>query len=323
MSLPITNSQPSCTECHSINAAPKKMQELYGDVGNFKGGLGDTIAMISFKIPIKSILLYHTKEFVVSGLSLLVVFLICIFCIYKIHKKNATLKMQTQLLLINQSRLALMGEMIGNISHQWRQPLSQISSTLINLELYNERGKLSKERLEGGIRDAGEQVKFMSDTIEDFKNFFNPNMPKREFSAGEAIEQARKILNASLKKHVIDISVRIEENFTLYGNVNELIQVIINIINNAKEAFLDVPLKRREIKIHSFLKQGERVITIENNASRIDEAQLDKIFEPHFTTKQQGSGLGLYMSKMIIEKNGGSISAANSDEGAIFTISFR
>ena len=323
LSLPITNSQPSCTECPSINAAPKKMQELYGDVGNFKGDLGDTIAMISFKIPIKSILLYHTKEFVVSGLSLLVVFLICIFCIYKIHKKNATLKMQTQLLLINQSRLALMGEMIGNISHQWRQPLSQISSTLINLELYNERGKLSKERLEGGIRDAGEQVKFMSDTIEDFKNFFNPNMPKKEFSAGEAIEQARKILNASLKKHVIDISVRIEENFTLYGNVNELIQVLINIINNAKEAFLDVPLKRREIKIRSFLKQGERVITIENNASRIDEAQLDKIFEPHFTTKQQGSGLGLYMSKMIIEKNGGSISAANSDEGAIFTISFR
>ena len=323
LSLPITNSQPSCTECHSTNAAPKKMQELYGDVGNFKGGLGDTIAMISFKIPIKSILLYHTKEFVVSGLSVLAVFLICIFCIYKIHKKNETLKMQTQLLMINQSRLALMGEMIGNISHQWRQPLSQISSTLINLELYNERGKLSKERLEGGIRDAGEQVKFMSDTIEDFKNFFNPNMPKREFSAGEAIEQARKILNASLKKHVIDISVRIEENFTLYGNVNELIQVIINIINNAKEAFLDVPLKRREIKIRSFLKQGERVITIENNASRIDEAQLDKIFEPHFTTKQQGSGLGLYMSKMIIEKNGGSISAANSDEGAIFTIAFR
>lgn len=323
LSLPITNSQPSCTECHSISAAPKKMQELYGDVGNFKGGLGDTIAMISFKIPIKSILLYHTKEFVVSGLSLLAVFLICIFCIYKIHKKNETLKMQTQLLLINQSRLALMGEMIGNISHQWRQPLSQISSTLINLELYNERGKLSKERLEDGIRDAGEQVKFMSDTIEDFKNFFNPNMPKREFSAGEAIEQARKILNASLKKHVIDISVRVEENFTLYGNVNELIQVLINIINNAKEAFLDVPLKRREIKIRSFLKQGERVITIENNASRIDEAQLDKIFEPHFTTKQQGSGLGLYMSKMIIEKNGGSISAANSDEGAIFTISFR
>lgn len=323
LSLPITNSQSSCTECHSINAAPKKMQELYGDVGNFKGGLGDTIAMISFRIPIKSILLYHTKEFVVSGLSLLMVFLICIFCIYKIHKKNATLKMQTQLLLINQSRLALMGEMIGNISHQWRQPLSQISSTLINLELYNERGKLSKERLEGGIKDAGEQVKFMSDTIEDFKNFFNPNMPKKEFSAGEAIEQARKILNASLKKHVIDISVRIEENFTLYGNVNELIQVLINIINNAKEAFLDVPLKRREIKIRSFLKQGERVITIENNASRIDEARLDKIFEPHFTTKQQGSGLGLYMSKMIIEKNGGSISAANSDDGAIFTIAFR
>ena len=99
--------------------------------------------------------------------------------------------------------------------------------------------------------------------------------------------------------------------------------MLINIINNAKEAFLDVPLKRREIKIRSFLKQGERVITIENNASRIDEAQLDKIFEPHFTTKQQGSGLGLYMSKMIIEKNGGSISAANSDDGAIFTISFR
>jgi len=116
--------------------------------------------------------------------------------------------------MINQSRLASMGEMIGNISHQWRQPLAQISSTLVNLELYSERGKLSQQRLKEAIEEANEQVKFMSGTIEDFKNFFNPNMPKSEFEVKQAIEQACKILNATLKKHVIDVKVEIKTGRT-------------------------------------------------------------------------------------------------------------
>ena len=321
--LPIKNSQPSCIECHNINSAPKKMLEQYGNLSDFRGKVGDTIAMISFKIPIKSILLYHKQEFIVSGIAITAIFAAFLFFVYKIHKSNEKTKFQTELLMINQSRLASMGEMIGNISHQWRQPLAQISSALVNLELYSERGKLSPEKLKDAIEEAGEQVKFMSGTIEDFKNFFNPNMPKSEFTACQAIDQAYKILNASLKKHVIDIKVEIKENFVLYGNINELIQILINIINNAKEAFLGAPKENRRILITAFKQGGEQAITLENNAGNIDEALIAKIFEPHFTTKKSGSGLGLYMSKIIAEKNNATIKAKNINQGVIFTISFK
>ena len=299
------------------------MLEQYGNLSDFRGKVGDTIAMVSFKIPVRSILLYHKQEFIVSGIAITAIFAAFLFFVYKIHKSNEKTKFQTELLMINQSRLASMGEMIGNISHQWRQPLAQISSALVNLELYSERGKLSPEKLKEAIEEAGEQVKFMSGTIEDFKNFFNPNMPKSEFTACQAIDQAYKILNASLKKHVIDIKVEIKENFVLYGNINELIQILINIINNAKEAFLGAPKENRRILITAFKQGGEQAITLENNAGNIDEALIAKIFEPHFTTKKSGSGLGLYMSKIIAEKNNATIKAKNINQGVIFTISFK
>ena len=326
--LPIKNSHPSCVECHNINSAPKKMLEQYGNLNNFEGKVGDTIAMVSFKIPVKSILLYHKQEFIVSGVAITAIFAAFLFFVYKIHKGNEKTKLQNELLMINQSRLASMGEMIGNISHQWRQPLAQISSTLVNLELYSERGKLSEQRLKEAIEEANEQVKFMSDTIEDFKNFFNPNMPKSEFEVKQAIEQACKILNATLKKHVIDVKVEIKENFTLYGNINELIQILINIINNAKEAFLNLPQERAQanrwqILITALLQNGERAIMLENNAGNIDKAAINKIFKPHFTTKKSGSGLGLYMSKVIAEKNNARIYAQNINNGVVFTIKFK
>ena len=304
------------------------MLEQYGNLNNFEGKVGDTIAMVSFKTPVKSILLYHKQEFIVSGVAITAIFAAFLFFVYKIHKGNEKTKLQNELLMINQSRLASMGEMIGNISHQWRQPLAQISSTLVNLELYSERGKLSEQRLKEAIEEANEQVKFMSDTIEDFKNFFNPNMPKSEFEVKQAIEQACKILNATLKKHVIDVKVEIKDTFTLYGNINELIQILINIINNAKEAFLNLPQERAQanrwqILITALLQNGERTITLENNAGNIDKGVINKIFKPHFTTKKSGSGLGLYMSKIIAEKNNARIYAQNINNGVAFTIKFK
>ena len=323
--LPIKNSDDSCVKCHNINSAPKKMKERYGNLSDFRGKVGDTIAMVSFKIPVKNILLYHKQEFIVSGAAIFAVFAAFGVFVYRIHKGNEKAKRQNELLMINQSRLASMGEMIGNISHQWRQPLAQISSALVNLELYSERGKLSPQRLKQAVDEASEQVKFMSDTIEDFKNFFNPNMPKSEFAVSQAIDQTRKILNAALKKRIIEVQIDIKDDFKLFGNVNELIQVLINIVNNAKDAF-DAMTKAQElnyIKISAFAREGLRFVEIENNAGRIDETLIDKIFEPRFTTKKSGSGLGLYMSKMIIEKNNAQIYARNINEGVLFTIKFK
>ncbi|MBE2983823.1 DUF3365 domain-containing protein [Campylobacter sp. RM9344] len=320
--LPVKNSQASCAVCHNINSVPKKMMEQYGSSKDFEGKVGDTIAMISFKIPIKNILAYHANELITSSVALFVVFVLLVFLVYKIHEKMAKIKEQNEQLMIHQSRLASMGEMIGNISHQWKQPLAQISSTLINLELYNEKGKLTKEKLNEKIKDVDEQVKFMSQTINDFKNFFNPNSIKREFTSAEAIEQTQKILKSALKNHVIKLDVEIKENFSHFGNINEIIQILINIISNAKEAFGQSHLGEKRVKICSFKNSLSRMITIENNAGNIDKSVIKKIFNPNFTTKEKGSGLGLYMSQVIMKKNNGFITVQNTKDGVIFTILF-
>ncbi|CUU69775.1 multi-sensor signal transduction histidine kinase [Campylobacter hyointestinalis subsp. hyointestinalis] len=316
--LPVAGLQSSCFECHSTNSLPKQ----YTNLTNFDGKIGDTVAMISYTIPIKSIFTYHIKEFIISGLIIFIFFSLYIFFIYKMYINDKKLKQQTELLMINQNRLALMGEMIENISHQWKQPLAQISSILINVELYSQRDRLTKEKLNENIKETQKQVEYMSDTIDDFKNFFNPNTPKKEFTSQEAINQACKILGSSLRKYGVNLEIDIKNNFTHFGNINEIIQVIISIINNAKEAFLESQNRDKMIKITSFLQDDTRNISIENNAGNIDEKLLDTIFKPHFTTKKTGNGLGLYMSKMVMEKNKGQISVKNVNNSVIFTIIF-
>ncbi|WP_263833805.1 ATP-binding protein [Sulfurospirillum oryzae] len=320
--LPIRNSQESCLQCHTTTNAPKAMMDQYHHIPTFESKVGDVIAMLSLKIPVYSILTYHIKEFVVGGSVMFIVFVIFILFIYKIYKNDLRLKENTNMLMMSQNRLASMGEMIGNISHQWRQPLAQIGAILINLELHSDRDKLTKEKLTQKIAEANEQLAFMSHTIDDFKNFFVPNTTKKEFSAQEVIHQSKKLLSASLEKYVIDVSIDIQDNFTRAGHANEIVQVLINIMNNAKEAFLTHNINDRHIKITAFLENGIPVITIENNAGCIDEKIIAKIFDPYFTTKESSSGLGLYMSKMIIEKNNAMLSVKNLKNGVIFTIIF-
>lgn len=322
VSLPIHNSDPSCLRCHTTNSAPKAMVEKYHYIPTFESKVGDVIAMLSLKIPVYSILTYHIKEFVVGGVVMFIVFVIFILFLYKMYKNDLHLKEKTQMLMISQNRLASMGEMIGNISHQWRQPLAQVGTILINLELHSDKDKLTKEKLSQKIKEANEQLLFMSQTIDDFKNFFLPNKSKKEFSAQEVIFQAKKLLSASLEKYAIVVKIDIQNNFTHFGAATEIVQVLINIMNNAKEAFLAHEIKNREIEITAFLHKGVPSITLQNNAGRIDDAIIEKIFDPYFTTKESSSGLGLYMSQMIIEKNGATLRVENVDDGVIFTITF-
>jgi len=320
--LPILNSHLSCLQCHTTNSAPKRMVEQYHTIPDFQSKVGDVIAMISFKIPVYSILTYHIKEFVVGGTVMFIVFVVFILFIYKIYRNEQRLKEKTTMLMMSQNRLASMGEMIGNISHQWRQPLAQVGAILINLELHSDKDKLTKEKVTTKIKEANEQLAFMSNTIDDFKNFFLPNKAKRDFTAHEVISQSQKLLSASLGKYAIKLIVDVQNNFTRSGYSNEIVQVLINIMNNAKEAFISHNIKERYIKITAFLENSVPIITIENNAGHIDDAVIDKIFDPYFTTKESSSGLGLYMSQMIIEKNGATLRVENSDEGVIFTIIF-
>ncbi len=320
--LPIRNSHPSCVQCHTSNSAPKRMLEQYPNIPKLEGKVGDAIAMITFKIPVVSILSYHIKEFAVGGVVMLVVFIVFILFLYKIYRSDMRLQEKNHLLMMSQNRLASMGEMIGNISHQWRQPLAQVSSILINLELHSEKDKLTKEKLTQKIKEANEQLVFMSNTIDDFKNFFQTQKNKKEFSAQEVIFQSKRLLSASLTKYAIAIEVNIKDNFTVQGHPNEIVQVLINIINNAKEAFIAQNMKEGVIHIEAFLSNDKPTITLQNNAGRIDEALIDTIFDPYVTTKESSSGLGLYMSKMIIEKHNATLHVENSGNGVIFIISF-
>lgn len=321
--LPIKNQSPSCLACHSSANAPQQMLEKYGMEGIEIPDVNETVAMISFKIPIRAIFTYHLQEVIVIMSAITLIFGLFLLLVYKMHRRGEESKKQTEQLMIHQSRLASMGEMIGNISHQWKQPLAQISSALINLELYQERKKLDEAKIYEFIEETSKQINFMSETVDDFKNFFSPNTLRKEFKVLEVINQTIKILNATLKKYQIEVQLDVRENFEVFANFNEIIQILINIINNAKDAFKQSYTKPRVIKISTFLKDDRKNLCVQNNAGAIKNSFLKVIFEPHFSTKESGSGLGLYMSRLIARKNNALIFAKNVDESHVaFTISF-
>ncbi len=229
-----------------------------------------------------------------------------------------------QEILFMQSRFASLGQMIANIAHQWRQPLAQLNLTLFSLKKASEKSE--KENILKYYNDSKKLIKDMSQTIEDFSNFFNPNKKTVTFYLTSAITDALEILKNDIKKEDINIEIK-SEDILVNGISNELTQVIINIITNAKDAFITNSIKDRKITItisKSYI--GIEVfafIIIEDNAGGILEENLQKIFEPYFTTKHSslGTGIGLFISNLIIQKSlHGTIEAINIDRGAKFTI---
>ena len=226
-------------------------------------------------------------------------------------------------LLIQQSKLASMGNMIGNIAHQWRQPLSEINAIMMNMQVKKEHSDLSDEEFEESIEECNVILSHMSNTISDFQNFFKPSKKKSIFSLQEECEKASFIIESSLKYNNIIFEIDIREDCDIFGYPREFSQAILNILSNAKDILVDRKIKEPNIKL--ILKKGSKyaLIKIEDNAGGISEDIIDRIFEPYFTTKHatQGTGIGLYMSKVIIEDNmHGYINVKNGEFGAIFTI---
>ena len=220
-----------------------------------------------------------------------------------------------QNILAQQSKMAAMGEMIGNIAHQWRQPLSTITTTATGIKLQKQMDILDDEFLVQGLTGINNSAQYLSRTIDDFRNFFKTNKDKIEFNVEDAINKSLSLSSAQLYNLQIEI-IKDIENVKLSNYENEFIQVIINIISNAKDELIkkDTHFKKI-IFIKSYINNKSLYINIKDNAGGVPKELLNRVFEPYFTTKHQsqGTGIGLYMCKEIIEKNmGGVLKVENS-----------
>ena len=226
-------------------------------------------------------------------------------------------------LLFQQNKMAALGEMLGNISHQWRQPLMEISSLFLPIEakLHMNIPLDEKEVLES-INKLNEITKYMSNTIDDFRDFFASDKEKIEFKLLEQINSTINIINGGIKANNIKLDIFIKKNPTLIGYKNEYSQVLINIISNARDILVQRKIKDPYIKISIYEKKDNIITKIEDNGGGINVIPIEKIFEPFFTSQKiNGTGLGLFMSKLIIQNNmNGKLEANNTEHGAIFKI---
>jgi PAS domain S-box-containing protein len=230
---------------------------------------------------------------------------------------------EKDLLLIQQGRLAAMGEMIGNIAHQWRQPLNAIGLVIQNMLDAYEYSELTRDYLQNQVNKATDIIQYMSQTIDDFRNFFKQNKEKQNYSLKEVLDKTLSFIEASFKNNNIQLELNVEEDIALHGYPNEYSQVLLNILNNAKDAHLKKNQFKRWVKIRAYPENEKSVVIICDNAGGIPDKIISKIFEPYFTTKEpgKGTGIGLYMSKAIIEKNmRGSLTVRNIEGGAEFRI---
>jgi PAS domain S-box-containing protein len=240
----------------------------------------------------------------------------------KVEERTAELREKDQMLLM-QSRQAAMGEMIGNIAHQWRQPLNALSLIVQTLPLMREMGELSQEYLESIEERSMGIIKHMSQTIDDFRNYFRPDKEKLPFTLGQAVSRTLSLIEDSFKNRPIAVEVVKEEDPVITGYLNEYCQVLLNILINARDAFPEEIAENAKVVITMGTDNGRAVVTIADNAGGISDDVMDKIFDPYFTTKgpDKGTGVGLFMSKAIIEKNmGGRLTARNTGCGAEFRI---
>lgn len=227
---------------------------------------------------------------------------------------------ETDHLVMQQSRLAAMGEMIGNIGHQWRQPLNILSLYIQDVRDAYRYQELDETYLDNLVKKCFLQIKHMSRTINDFRNFFHPHKEPIPFTPSEQINTSISILSSTLEEAGIKVTYKNGNNKLVNGFPNEFSQVIINLLLNCRDVYLMRKIEKKEVHL-SLIDDGTDVIVqVKDIAGGIPTDVLPHIFDPYFTTKINGTGVGLYMSKMIMEHMNGSIIAENSENGATFTL---
>ncbi|RLA82365.1 MAG: histidine kinase [Epsilonproteobacteria bacterium] len=242
--------------------------------------------------------------------------------INELQEKEKTIQERNRQ-LFEQSKRAEMGEMIGNIAHQWRQPLAIVNTILAILKEKNSAGILTKDEITTKLQKIEKRVDYMSNTIEDFMNYYKPNRDRSIFNVYDALKRALEVATYIKESEKIEIKIVGTKKLCIYGLMNEFVQVVVSILANIYDMGKIRDISKIKIDIILEKDENEAVLSISDNAGGIDENILPKIFNPYFTTKHQsvGTGLGLHIAKMIIEDNmGGSLNAKNNKDGATFTI---
>ncbi|ABI68353.1 [Fe-Fe] hydrogenase large subunit C-terminal domain-containing protein [Syntrophomonas wolfei] len=242
----------------------------------------------------------------------------------KLEEEMSERKQQEQLLVQN-SKLAAMGEMIGMIAHQWRQPLSSISTLAGNLKVYLDLDMYEKNQFLSLLEEINHHAQYLSSTINDFRHFFKPDNPQDTVYLNVVIDNTLGIIGKSLEYKNVQLNINTSFSQPILTYPNELMQVFLNILKNASDAFVDNETSYPRIQINGYEKNNYQIVEIIDNAGGIPERILNKIFDPYFSTKGPGigTGLGLYMSKTIVEEHCmGELIARNTQEGACFTLKF-
>ncbi len=227
-------------------------------------------------------------------------------------------------ILTHQARLAAMGEMIGNIAHQWRQPLNTLGLVVQNIAEDYRDGLLDQSSLDEYRDTAINTVHKMSCTIDDFRNFFQPNRHKERFDLQKPIREAYHLIEASMKNNSIAVTIDCPDDLTAWGFPNEFAQVMLNLMANAKDALVEHnTTATRKIDISARTEGKRALVCVRDNGGGIPEDIMDRVFDPYFTSKKNGTGIGLYMTRVILEQHmHGNIFCRNTEEGSEFTLTF-
>ena len=242
---------------------------------------------------------------------------------------------ETRTIMLQQSKLAQMGELLGMVAHQWRQPLSMVSNTILlaQLDLMQKRGDFDKfnrredflKQLDDTFFQINDYIKFLTNTINDFMDFYKPSRDKEMVNITTPIEDVLNMLYNLLENSGIVIVKRYQTYKAIPLYKSEIVQVILNIIKNSEDNFQEKKVDSPRIYIETKERGENSVISISDNGGGIDEEILPKIFEPYFSTKKEksGTGIGLHMSKIIVEEhNGGKIETYNTKNGVCFELIF-
>jgi len=357
--IPIDPNKESCMKCHSTpEVAPKELVDLYGSTAAFGEKVGDIRAMISLKIPVSSIIENSLKDFYVSIFVVAILFIIFYTILVLLLKKDISLQITLEkleesnhllsksieeinekseqlhikdMLLAEQSKMSALGEMMRNVAHQWRQPLTVISSAATGLQVQKECDVLTDEKFEAACELINKNSQYLSNIIENFTHYIDDNNIKQQFNLNEMINNFIEIVNLEVTNHKLNIILDLEKNLQLDNFPSELLQCFVNMFNNSKDAFELSNVDKRYIFITTLQKDDKTTIIFKDNAGGIANEILPKIFEPYFTTKHksQGTGLGLHLVyKLVKETMNGDISARNvhyiyentNYDGAEFTI---